>query len=84
MEASEHTDHRLGPSEAQFTNTGLYLTNEFHFSDVHRSMNALGHVQSKLTLLGTHCVHYRNEFYFCGFYRRPFIHRGQSIFTLCH
>ena len=25
----------------------VYLRNKFHFSEVHRSMNATGHVQSK-------------------------------------
>ena len=41
----------------------LYLRNQFHFSDVHQSMNAVGPVQIKclpkgvmLTLLVTHCV----------------------------
>ena len=41
----------------------MYLRNKFHFSEVHGSMNAMGHVQSKwhpkcvtLTLHGTPCV----------------------------
>ena len=41
-----------------------YLRNKFHFSEVHGSMNAMGHMQSKwhpkgvtLTLHGTHCFH---------------------------
>ena len=37
------------------------LRNKFHFSEFHRHMNALGHVQSNsaitLTLQGTHCFH---------------------------
>ena len=35
----------------------FYLRNEFHSCVVHRSMNAMGLVQSKLTLHRTHCVH---------------------------
>ena len=27
--------------------TGIHLRNKFHFSEVHGSMNAMGHVQSK-------------------------------------
>ena len=42
----------------------VYLRNEFHYSEVRRSMNAMGPLQSKwrpkgvmLTLYGFHCVH---------------------------
>ena len=38
-------------------NRNVYLRNKFHFSEVHRSMNAMGHVQSKLPPEGTRCVH---------------------------
>ena len=43
---------------------GIYSRNQFHFSDIHHSMNTMEYVQSKwrtkgatLTLHRTHCVH---------------------------
>ena len=46
------------------------IRDEFHFSVVHRSMNAMGPVQSSgvIYLHETYCVHTSNEIYFLNIY----------------
>ena len=52
MQMTEHSEMKIAWDK---------LRNKFHFSEVHRHMNALAHVQSNsaitLTLHGTHCSH---------------------------
>ena len=65
-----------------------YSRNNFHFSEVHGSMNATGHVQSPsgfmLTLHRTRCVHTSmnlRKMKFISFVYNLFLHRFCSLFV---
>ena len=64
-----------------------HLGNEFHFSEVHGSMNATGPVQSSsvtLTLHGTRCVHISmnlRKMKFISYIYTLFSHRFCSLFV---
>ena len=68
-----------------------HFRNEFHFSEVHWSMNAMGHVQSKwrplgvtLTLHGTRCVHTSmnlRQMKFISYIYTLFLHHFCSLFV---
>ena len=68
-----------------------YLRNKFHFSEVHGSMNATGHMQSKwrpkgvmLTLHGTRYVHTSmnvRKMKFISYIYTLFLHRFCSLFV---